>query len=196
MTFPLLVVVFFLGVVEMVSATEAGLPKANDVQIAPNAIGLPVGRLLLIRKNDDYCAVKFTQNLTGKTDYDQHVEYESYYQGDKTGNLNSKNVEFRKDEVYYTKPSFSIFGHPIRIGAKMDIRCGPMELWWSAGPYIVFVYYNKHDQNQRDYGIELAPTKWTNISQVNVFDSRLKWLKYDENRKRVNIPIDNLWEDN
>jgi len=54
---------------------------------------------------------------------DLFARYESYYQGDKTGSLHNKNVKHRKEEVYYTKPSFSIFGHPIRIGAKRDIRC-------------------------------------------------------------------------
>jgi hypothetical protein len=193
LTVSFLIVVFLLGIVEMVSANEPEMPTVNDVQIAPNAIGMPVGRILLVRKNNDYCAVKFTQNWTGKTDYDQHAEYESYYQGDQTGNLLNENVKYSKEAVYYTRPSFSIFGHPIRIGAKMDIRCGPIELWWSAGPYLVFVYYNKHDQSQRDHGIELAPTKWIDISQANVFDPRLKWLKFDENRKRVNVPLDNLW---
>jgi hypothetical protein len=174
MTVPLLIAVFLLGRAVMVSANEPKLPKANDVQIAPNAIGMPVRRILLIRNNNDYCAVKFTHNRTGKTDYDQHAEYESYYQGDKTGNLHNKNVKYRKEEVYYTKPSLSIFGHPIRIAAKRDIRCGPIKLWWSAGPYLTFVYYNGHDQNQREHGVGLAPTKWTDISQANVFDSRLK----------------------
>ena len=175
-----------------------GLAVSNqgDVQLAPNAIGMPVGRILLIRKDNNYCAVKFTQNWTGKTDYDQHAEYESYYQGDKTGNLISKNVKYRKEEVYYTKPSFSIFGHPVRIGAKRDIRCGPVELWWSAGHHLTFVYYNRHDQNQRDYGIELAPTPWTTISEVNVFDPRIKWYRYDEKRKDLTIPIDKLWGNN
>ncbi|MDO8723840.1 MAG: hypothetical protein Q7J31_16665 [Syntrophales bacterium] len=191
----LLIIVLLEGIV-MANADESQLPKANDVHLGPNAIGMPVGRLLLIRKGDDYCAVRFTHNWTGETDYDQHAEYESYYQGDKTGNFRSANVKYRKEEVYYTKPSFSIFGHPVRIGAKRDIHCGPIELWWSAGPFLTFVSFNRHDQKQGDYyGIELAPTKWSNISEVNVFDPRLKWYRYDERRQRANIPIDRLWDD-
>jgi hypothetical protein len=178
----------------MANADKPQLPKANEVQLAPNAVGMPVGRVLLIRKDSDYCAVRFTHNWTGKTEYDQHAEYESYYQGDKTGEFGKSNVKHRKEEIYYTKPSFSIFGHPVRIGAKLNIRCGPIELWWSAGPLLTFVAFNRSDQKQGDYGIELAPTKWSDISEVNVFDSRLKWYRYDENRKRVNIPIDRLWD--
>lgn len=192
---PILIAVFLSEGIAMASANESQLPKANDVHIGPNGIGMPLGRILLIRKGENYCAVRFTRNWTGKTDYEQHAEYESYYQGDKTGNFRSANVEYRKEEVYYTKPSFSIFGHPIRIGAKRDIRCGPIELWWSAGPELTFVYFNRHDQEQGDYyDIELAPTKWSDIAEVNVFDPRLTWYRYDDNRQRVNIPIGRLWD--
>jgi hypothetical protein len=51
------------------------------------------------------------------------------------------------------------------------------------------------DKGKGEFGFELAPTPWTEMSQVNVFDLRLKWYKYDENRKRIFIPIDRLWED-
>lgn len=192
---PLLVAVFLLKDVAMVNADMQSMPKANEVMIAPNAIGIPLGRILLIRKSSDYCAVRFTQCWTGKTDYEQHAEYESYYQGDKTGEFGKSNVKYRKEEVYYKKPSFSIFGHPISVGDKRDIQCGPIELWWSGLNCITAVYFNRHDLKQGDYyGIELAPTKWSNISEVNVFDPRLKWYRYDDNRKRVNIPIDRLWD--
>ena len=190
-----LIILFLIEGGKMIIADDLTLSEANDVQIAPNAIGIPLNRILLIRSGNDYGAVKFTQCWTGKTDYDQHAEYESYYQGDKTGNFGTKNVTYRKEEVYYTKPSFSIFGHPVRIGAKKDIRCGPIELWWSGMRCRTFVYYWRHDQREGDYGIELAPTKWTDISQVNVFDPRLKWYRYDKNRQDIIIPVDELWED-
>jgi hypothetical protein len=48
--------------------------------------------------------------------------------------------------------------------------------------------------NIRDYGIELAPTPWTDIKELNIKDPRIKWYKYDEKRERVFIPIDKLWE--
>jgi hypothetical protein len=190
-----LVALLSLGGVVLVVAEEPILPNAKDVYLAPNAIGIPLGRILMVRKDNEYCAVKFTQCLTGKTDHDQHAEYESYYQGDKTGSFYNRNVKYVKEEVYYTKQSLSIFGHPIRIGAKKDICCGPIELWWSGLKCVTAVYFNRHDQKQGDfYGIELAPTLWTDIKEVNLNDPRIKWYRYDENRKRVNIPIDQLWE--
>jgi hypothetical protein len=191
---PCLFLMSMIGQTAMGSNDEGILPEPNEVLISANSIGIPVGRFLLIRKENDYCAVRFTQNFTGKTEYDMHAEYESYYQGDKTGNFDSKSVCYRKEFVYYTKPSFSIFGHPIRIGAKRDIICGPMELWWSAGPNLTFVYYNRHDQNQGDYGFELAPTPWTDIKEVNVYDKRIRWSRFVAKSKRLLIPIDKLWD--
>jgi hypothetical protein len=187
--------------VEHVAAKDSAvrMPEAGEVQVAPNAVGIPVGYILLIRKDDNYCAVRFLQNRTGKTEYEQHAEYESYYQECQTPspcNMTNNTAQYHKEEVYYTKPSFAIFGHSVRIGAKRDIRCGPIELWWSAGPLLTFVYFNRHDQEQGDfYGISLAPTRWVDISQVNVFDSRIRWYRYDDNRARENIPIDRLWEE-
>lgn len=190
---PFLIVVAIFGIGTMVDANASELPNANDVYITPNSIGMPLNRILLVRKDDDYCIVRFTRNW-GKTDYDQHVEYESYYQGDKSGNFSNKNVQYRKEEVYYKRPIFFIFGHGVAIGAKLNIHCGQIELWWSAGPFLAFVYFNRADQDQKDYGIELAPTPWTDIKEVDLKDPRVKWYRYDEIRERVFVPIDKLLE--
>jgi hypothetical protein len=190
-----LVIDFSQGRIAMSCAEAVAMPDINDVVLAPNSIGIPLGRILLIRRGNEYGAVKFLQCWTGKeTAHDQHAEYESYYQGDQTGNLRSETVQYRKEEVYYTKPGFAIFGHPIRIGAKRNIRCGPIELWWSGLSCRIAIYFNRHDQEQGDYyGIELAPTPWTDISQVNVSDPRVKWYRYDDKRRDYFIPIDELW---
>jgi hypothetical protein len=180
-----------------VHAESVTISEMNDVILAPNAVGIPLGRILLIRKGNEYGAVKFTQCWTGKTKYEQHAEYESYYLGNQTGNINSIKAKYIKEEVFYTRPSFAIFGHPVRIGAKRDIRCGPIELWWSGLSCHMYVYFNRHDKKQGDfYGIELAPTPWIDFSQVNISDSHIQWYRYDENRGRgKSIPIGKLWEE-
>jgi len=167
-------------------------PGQNEVHIAPNGVIMPPLRILLVRKDTDYCAIRFIKFWTGKDENDRYATYESYYQGDKTGDFTNKNAKFTKEELHFPKPSFSLFGHPFAFDIRDDIRCGPIRLWWSGGGS---VYFFKSAQRQGDYGIELAPTKWTDISQVNVSDPRLKWYRYDEKRKRMNIPVDQLWED-
>jgi hypothetical protein len=183
-----LISLFFLGDVVLANA-------ADNVMIAPNAIGMPASRILLIRRGSEYCAVKF--HPTGRTEYEMSMEYESYYQGDRTGDFNNKNVKYLKEEVYVSKPKFTfltyIIGHAIRSGSP-NIHCGSIELAWSEGLSYFSTYFYRHDQEQSFYDIQLAPTPWTDISQVNVFDSRVKWYRYDHRRKDVFIPVEKLWE--
>ncbi len=163
--------------------------NVDKVIIAPNAIIVPLNRILLIRKKSVYCGVKFTDFWAGKTEEDWFAKYESYYQDDKTGDFTNKNVQFIKGELASPKPR-GIGRFAFSLGKK-EIQCGPIKLYWSGKGS---VYFYRLNQDEGDYGIELAPTIWTDISQVNVFDPRIKWYRYDEKRQRVNIPIDQLWE--
>lgn len=160
----------------------------GDVGIAPNAIRIPQGFILLVRRNSEYCAVKFTKFWTGKTQEDEYATYESYYQSDKTGNFESKNVQFKKGDL--SRPRLRGIGRFAFSFGKLNIHCGPVELFWSGKGW---VYFFNSNQTQGDYGIELAPTKWADIKQVDVFDPRLRWYRYDENRKDRVIPVGQLW---
>jgi hypothetical protein len=172
---------------------DIGPFETNEVHIGPNGISMPLGKILIIRKGTNYCALKFTKFWTGENKEDRHAIYESYCHSDKSAEFSKNNIKLKKEELYFPKAQWSIFGHPVAFGTKDEINCGFAKLWWSGKGS---VYFFERGQPQGDFGIELAPTKWTDISQVNVFDSRLKWLRYDENRKRVNIPVDELWENN
>ena len=165
-------------------------PGPNDVHIGPNVVAIPLGRILVVRKNTEYCAIKFTEFWTGRTQEDVYARYESYYQGDASGDFARKNVQFKKGKLSFPKPR-GIGRLAFSFGNK-NIQCGPIKLFWSGKGS---VYFHSDGQAQGDYGIELAPTKWTDISQVNVFDPRLEWYRYDEKRQRVNIPVDRLWDD-
>jgi len=169
---------------------DLGPPGPNDVHIGPNGVVMPLWRILLVRRDSEFCAVKFTKFWTEKMEEDKYATYESHYQADKTGNFLNKNVKFKKNKLSFPKPR-GIGRLAFSFGNK-DIQCGSIKLWWGGGGS---VHFFSTSQAQGDHGIELAPTKWTDISEVNVFDPRLKWYRYDENRKRVNIPVDQLWDD-
>jgi hypothetical protein len=164
----------------------------NDYMgIAPNAVRVPVEYILLVRKNEEYCAIKFTKFWIGETQEDEYAKYEAFYQCDKTGDFTNQNVNIKKGDL--SRPRLRGIGRLSFSFGNTDIQCGTFKLFWSGKGW---VYFFSSNQNQGDYGVELALTKWNDISQVNVFDPRLKWLRYDENRKSVNIPVDKLWEDN
>lgn len=169
-------------------------PKVpSEIHIAPHVVLMPLERIILVRKDSDYCAIKFNRFWGGqKTDQDWYAEYESYYQDDKTGDFTKDKVKFRKDVLSSPKAKWSLFGHPVVLfGVNKEIKCGPIRLWWTGKGS---VYFFKRYQPEGDYGIELAPTPWSNISEVNVFDPRIKWYRYDEKREKVNILINQLWE--
>jgi len=168
------------------------IPGPNEVRIGGMGVVIPLGRILLIRRGLEYGAVKFTEAWTGKTGKEWHANYESYYQGDKSGDFSKKNVQFRRGKVIQTEGIF-FGGHSWSLRTNIDIRCGPIRLAWS---YKTFLSFRPSGKDPADYGIELSPTKWTDISEVNVFDQRLKWYRYDEKRDKFRIPIDQLWEDN
>jgi len=173
------------------SQPNSGGAYDREVRIRPNAIIVPLGTIVVIRKGSEYGAVKFTEYWTGATRDDQYGRYESYYQGDNSGDFSKANVRVTKGDLSMLKP-IGWAGLHCAPG-NPDFRCGPIKLGWSGTRYSSAVYFFSWGQDQGDYGIELAPTKWTDISEVNVFDLRLKWYRYDENRKTISIPIDELW---
>ncbi len=161
-------------------------PGPDEVRIGRNCITVPLGRLILVRKGPEYCAVTFTEAWTGKTEEYWYGRYEAYYQGDGTGDFSNKNVEFRKRKLS-SGPPWAWGGFHSARGNPF-VSCGPIRLIWSIKSTLYF------SEDPGRPGVELAPTKWTDISQVSVFDPRLKWYRYDENRKDMYIPIDQLWE--
>lgn len=176
---------------EMATSYEDTKPLGpEDVGIAPNAIRVPIGAILLVRKNTEYCAIKFIEFWTGETQDDEYAIYESYYQGDRSGDFTKKNVKFKAGKL--SRPRLRGIGRLSFSFGHIDIQCGPIKLFWSGKGW---VYFFNSSQKQGDYGIELAPTKWKHISQVNVFDPRIRWYRYDESRKDVIFPIDRLWDE-
>jgi hypothetical protein len=166
--------------------------KANEVAIHHSGIELPVERILLIRKNSFYCAIIFTRFWTEKDGKEKYAAYKVYFQEDGTGDFSNKNVAL-SEGVASEMPLRGPFRPFIYQPGDSYVKCGPYRLTWA---FKTFVGFMPPDKELGDFGFELAPTKWTDISQVNVFDPRLKWLRYDENRKRVNITVDELWENN
>jgi hypothetical protein len=160
------------------------LPNEDEVIIRPHLVSIPLGKILLVRKDSTYCAIKLVR--IGLV----NAEYVSYYQSDKSGNFNKENVEIKNGKLLAKEP-VGIGRFAFAFGQKIDIECGPLELMWSGRRSIHF--YSSSQDERRYSDIELAPTPWGDISQVNVFDPRVKWYWYDEKRKTQVIPIDKLW---
>ena len=44
-----------------VMAIDIESPGLNDVHIGPNSVAVPLEKILLMRKDSEYCAIKFTK---------------------------------------------------------------------------------------------------------------------------------------
>ncbi|MBC8549071.1 MAG: hypothetical protein ISR96_00220 [Nitrospira sp.] len=173
----------------LTSKTAGGeLIVSDEVIIAPNAVVIPLGKILLVRKDKKYCALKFTEFWTGKTEDDRYAKYESYYQPDGSGNFSAKNVKFVREQLSAPRPR-GIGRFAFSFGNR-NVRCGSIKLQWSGK---TSVYFYKKGKKPDDYGIEIAPTIWTDALEVNVFDPRIQWYIYNEKRQKENIPIEKLW---
>jgi hypothetical protein len=71
------------------------------------------------------------------------------------------------------------------------VDCGSLKLQWNYKGFVAFFEGYKSE----DEGVELAPTPWSDIKDVNIRDPRITWFKYDKTRKRIDIPIEKLWPD-
>ncbi len=168
-------------------------PSPDEVHIGPLAIGMPIGKILLVHKDKNYSAVKFTKYWTEKDGQEKYATYEVHSQKDGTGNFLENNVEVIKGRASFLPPR-GIFYPLIWQPGKPDVKCGFVSLAWSPWCNVCHVAFFKRGKPAGDYGIELAPTPWGDIKEVNVFDQRLKWYKYDVSRKRRNISISKLLE--
>lgn len=167
------------------------LPGPDEVQLAFSGVEIPLGRMLLVRKDAEYCAVKFTRFWTEKGAKEQYATYEVYYQKDGSGNFLNKNVKFSQGKASTLPPRGPFYPLKWQPG-KPEVKCGSLKLLWG---YKGFVCFFERGNSPGEHGIELAPTPWTSVKEVNVFDPRVKWYRYDEKRERGSIPVDKLWED-
>ncbi len=190
-------------------------PKRNEVVIHFSGVEVPLNRILLIRKDTEYCAVKFircwteidekrlkkyakyiTQGGDMAKDFrdaatKKYAIYESYYQKDGMGDFSGKNMQMRQGNASWL-PLRGPFRPFIYQPGNAHIKCGPFNLGWQYRTGVSVIPAGK---GMGGFGYELAPTPWTDISQVNIFDSRVKWYGYDEKRERTFIPIEKLWDE-
>lgn len=174
---------------EIMANDKPTSPGPADVHIGPNSIMVPLNYIILVNREYEYGAIKFNDFWHGEDERDRYARYTSYYRNNKSGSLLGHGVQVHCGELSFPKPR-GVGRLSFSFGTK-DVKIGPINLLWTGRG---FVHFYSEGQAQRDYGIQLAPTKWTEISEVNVFDSRLQWYKYDSTRQRKIIPIDNLWK--
>jgi hypothetical protein len=170
--------------------------KSDDAIVYWGGVAAPIGRFLLIRKDSVICAVLFKNFRRGGDEQlgttfntgEEHLyaEYDWYFKKDGSGDFGKGNVKQGHGNVAY--------GPLVGIGrlafqtTNQRISCGSIRLNWTYPDIVQFFYGSKVVGT----GIELAPTPWSSISEVNGNDSDIKWFQTDQNREAAIIPVSEL----
>lgn len=167
---------------------------SKNALIAPTAAASPIGYLILIRRDRGVCATRFTKFHRGNDaqtpsvfssgEQSQYAEYEWHYLKDQSKDFSGSEIQSGHGVASYTAPygigRFTIGGYGARY-----IQCGPYRVSWYYPTTLGF--------KSGSTVYELAPTKWKELSEIDIRDPRIKWYGYDENRPDINVPVDQLW---
>jgi len=176
---------------EVMPNQDLGPPAPDEFHIGPNGIGMPMGRILLIKNGNSYWAVKFIHHEKRKDG--SYSRYECY-------ELKKERFKkLREGEVHLKEPKswhiiLNLF-HRDYLRYADRLKFDKFELFAHASDVSKHagVYFGL-DPDKPHPGLCLAPTPWKEISEVALEDNRIKWYQYDTNRSRKNVPIDKLWD--
>ncbi len=166
---------------------DEGIQEANRyAYIHGQGVGAPIGKLLLIRRNRQLCAVRFTDPKRG---YDGslgtwfssgkesvYASYDWYYQGDGSGDLTKPNVEFGQGEVSRLSWVGITFHLSFPRGNRY-VECGDFEFEWGF-PHVLAFPRQSDRFNPNDFA--MAPTNWTQVSEINLQDPKIRWYTFND----------------
>lgn len=176
--------------------SEAEKIAKHSAYVTYASVGVPLGYLLLIRKENDMCAIRFTEyhrgrdarppTVTNTGEETLYAEYDWYYKS-------SKNAKFIDDDqnsghAKLERKQLTGIGRFSFQSGNTIVRCGPFKLQWYYPNGVGF--HSKPTPSEE--GIEIAPTRWRNIEDIKLTDAKLKWYRYDKEEKRpaMHLPVE------
>jgi hypothetical protein len=172
----------------------------HHVLLTPFSVSLPTGYWLLARKGNTACAIRFTDfkavrsagyasfsEPTSNSENNIHgdgriyAEYDFFSQTDGSGDFKKNNASLGHNKVTRADGNGESSG---------DLTgCGSLIL--QIGSFGIGVAFNLFEPLGES--VELAPTKWRDVSEINISDPKIKWYHYDKARHDIKISIEDLW---
>lgn len=167
----------------------------EEVGISSFSIAMPLGRMLLIGRDNFMGAVKFLNNQE-KPDGSIDSKYECFeYEKGGFRKVKEGEVSLRKPSTGFwakLKGFLSFHENPLKMaGAPLELR--NFSLFAEAWKEHSTVYF-WDAAAKPDVKVRLAPTPWKEIGEVNLSDPRIRWFAYDQERNRKVVPIDEIWD--
>lgn len=175
-------------------------------QINKNGASVPIGYFLLIRKDNDTCAIRFTNYKVSGGGYMSYftgtyslgngqgvsratAEYDYFHQNDGSGNFKNESVDVGHAKLAYARGTGSFQDQ----SDTAMLKCGSSKLMWDG--LVGVSFYLEPGGGLYDETAELAVTKWKDsISEVNINDPKIKWYRYETApRHGALIPAEKLW---
>jgi hypothetical protein len=159
--------------------TERVSPRP-EYGIGPSNICLPIGRILLIRRNRQIYALRVIEALTDR-------DRSAFAATLEVSNLMAGNWKTRIERV--EERQLRGFGHPFMFqtgNVRVDFVNFALRF---NGPACVSMY--RYNTEEADQGIAFAPTAWKSLSDVQMSASRLTWYRVDVSRS-TQSPLSSL----
>jgi hypothetical protein len=198
-----------LGVFLNASAQSQGVTDSNPhskwellardhAYVTPLSVSSPLNRLPLVRHADTVCAIRFSAFHRGG---DEKAPT-AFNSGEETLFATAEETQFEISEStprILQRKTVNLVRGPIvglgRLGfqkGRIGLRCGDAKLEWTYPNNVSLGSYTQPAAKRAQ--VEMAPTAWSEVSQVDLNDKKLHWYRYDESRKDKLIPMEELPE--
>lgn len=165
----------------------------DEVSIDGQAVVMPIGRVLLISRDNFVGAVKFLHNEERKDGL--YSKYENFEYENGAFRKIREGVVFRKipkKSFWYNLRSFIFHDIPSSFADKITFKS--FELYSNAADEFHSTVCFWDGAARPDVKVRLAPTPWMDILEVDLKDQKLRWFMHDKNRKQMIVHIDKLWD--
>lgn len=144
--------------------------QGTKIWIGPGSISVPEDLTLLVRKGNQYGALRFSGIKPGPEQSTGSAEYESVFQADGSGSFSKANVIARKGKVHQ-KPLVGIGRMSFQTGPT-TLRIGPFKFYYR---YPNWVYMYPAGELEGDYGFEFSIVRSRDFQSIDPIKLALKW---------------------
>jgi hypothetical protein len=175
-----------IGVPIVASAAESGRVGGGEFFIVgPNAISVPEGYFVLVRRGEQIGAFRLTKVFnTGELGLGTS-HYDSYFQGDGSGQLLAPNAVRRQGDIDI-RPLKGVHAFAWQPGQN-HLRVGK----WTFNCFTNQLVNMSLGFSEEDTGFEFAPTSVRDLAGLDAHKSSLKWYRFDRNTT-LTVPVKEL----
>jgi hypothetical protein len=186
----------FLCLFLCLAITAAFSQKGESVQTSAGAAGfcfhgvgvnLPVGKFLLIRKGNQFGAIRITRITPDKQskptagEWLGSVAYESYFISKSSDSFSQSANGRRQGELIFGRIRGFGFHYSWQSG-NQEAVVGPWKIPFFAQDGMFMTAVNFWNGVDHDFGLQFAPTNVTQVNQLDPGEDKLHWYAYDRNR--------------